>query len=75
MTPQTPLWYSTIGSVTGITFRIGHTVLFAPCEQDILLLVDNPTALTITAAVPNLFAGFLREQVLEPRLRRLGGGV
>ncbi len=73
MTPSTPLWYSQIGEVTGVCFTIGETILFAPCEQPTLHIVPDVKALTITAQVPDLFARFLREEMLEKRLARLGG--
>jgi len=38
-----------------------------------LHIVPDVKALTITAQVPDLFARFLREEMLEKRLARLGG--
>jgi hypothetical protein len=73
MTPQTPLWYSTIGSVTGVCFQIGETILFAPCEDPTVYIVADATALTVTAHVPHLFARFVRETIVEKRLASLGG--
>jgi hypothetical protein len=73
MTPQTPLYYAEIGTLPGISLRLGDTTLFFPAEQDLVLLVDA-AQLHITAQVPDLFARFVRETIVEKRLASLGGG-
>jgi hypothetical protein len=69
----TPLFYATIGTLPGLTFRLGATTIFCPTEQDGLWLVDA-AYVHVTAQVPDLFANFLRETVIEKRLQALGGG-
>ena len=73
-TSTTPLYYAQIATVTGICFQIGETVLFAPCEQETILMVNDVTALVVTAKVPPLMERFLTETVVEKRLERLGRG-
>jgi len=73
MNPTMPLWYAAIGSVTGITFQLAETIVFAPCEDETLLIVHDVKALTVTGKVPDLFARFLRETIVEARLEHLGG--
>jgi hypothetical protein len=68
-----PLFYAAIGSVTGITFKLAETVIFAPCEDETLRIVHDAKALTVTSQVPDLFARFLRETIVEARLENLGG--
>jgi hypothetical protein len=66
----TPLFYATIGTLPGISLRLGNTTLFFPAEQDLVLLVDA-AHLHITARVPDLFVRFVRETIVERRLLAL----
>ena len=73
MTPQTPLYYASIAGLTGICFTVGPTLLFAPCDAPTIHIVRDGAALVVTALVPDLFARFVRETIVEQRLVSLGG--
>ena len=73
MTPQTPLYYASIAGLTGICFTVGPTLLFAPCDAPTIHVVRDVTTLIVTAQVPDLFAHFVREVIVEKRLASLGG--
>jgi hypothetical protein len=73
MRPTMPLFYAAIGGVTGITFQLAESVIFAPCDDETLRIVHDTKALTVTSQVPDLFASFLRETIIEARLENLGG--
>jgi hypothetical protein len=73
MTPTMPLFYAAIGSITGITFTLAESIIFAPCDDETLRIVHDVKALTVTSQVPSLFARFLRETIVEARLENLGG--
>jgi hypothetical protein len=67
----TPLFYACIGGLQGLAFPIGDTFYFTPTEDPTIHRVEDQTALTLTAKVPDLFARFLRETVIEPRFLAL----
>jgi hypothetical protein len=71
-TSTTSLYYASIAGLTGICFAVGETVLFAPCESDAIHVIREGAPLVVTAAVPPLFANFLRETIIEKRLASLG---
>jgi len=70
---STPLYYAEIAGLPGLCFAVGPTLLFAPCEFEALHVVREGAPLVLTAEVPDLFATFLRETIVEKRLARLGG--
>jgi hypothetical protein len=69
----TPLFYCTISTIPGICFNIGEQTLFAPADHESIHVVSATATVFITAKVPDLFARFLRETVIEKRLASLGG--
>jgi hypothetical protein len=73
MPSTTPLYYAFISGLTGICFAVGPTVLFAPCDAPTIHIVRDGAALVVTARVPDLFARFVREIIVEQRLASLGG--
>jgi hypothetical protein len=73
MNEHTPVWYATVSGITGLCFHVGATQLFTPTESDTVYVVPAGAAVVITARVPDLFARFLRETVIEKRLSNLGG--
>lgn len=67
----TPLFHAqVIGGPTGLSFRLGPSMLFAPIEEHALYLVD-PAHLLITAPVATPMAQWWMTYVIEPRLARL----
>ena len=72
MTAQTPLYYSEIFGVTGLSFYVGDVQLFAPCESDSVYPVPVGTPVVITSRVPPLMETFLKETVIEKRLHTMG---
>jgi len=74
MTDTTTLYYASVKGLPGLAFAIGHVVLFTPTDADAIHVVRDATALVVTAKVPALFARFLKETIVEPRLARLEGG-
>jgi hypothetical protein len=73
VSPTMPLYYASIGSITSITFKLAESIIFAPCDDETLLIVHDVKALTVTGEVPSLFARFLRETIVEAQLENLGG--
>ena len=71
MAPPTPLYYSSLGGVAGLSFPIGSILIFAPCESETLHIVPEGVPLIMTAEVPSLFAQHLQTTVIEPRLANL----
>jgi hypothetical protein len=74
VTPNQPLFYAEIGTITGLAVILGSSAAFFPCEQEIVY-VANVEHVHITHRVPDLLARHLRETVIEPRLAQLGGAV
>jgi hypothetical protein len=65
---HTPLYYSSVSGISGLSFSIGNVVLFAPTEDTALHIIRDTAALHVTAQVPDLLERFLQETVVEPRL-------
>ncbi len=69
MSPTTPLFYSTVGSITGIAVLLGRAAAFFPCEEEVVY-ITNVEHVQITAQVPPLLTSHLNAMI-ERRLRAL----
>lgn len=59
------------GGPTGISFTLGHTKVFAPLEDDRLIVITPDIPLQITDAVAGSMIDYLVREIIEPRLYRL----
>jgi hypothetical protein len=67
----TKLYHASVGTVTGVAFRLGPSTYFAPVDDTRLFCVEDQAALIMTGQVAPEMANFLAEVVLTPRLLAL----